>query len=76
MHDGSQASGPLTQPVLQGWWRNDSRDLVLREIAPALVLAQPVADHDLVATVGQRRDQVGADKARTAGYEVHWAGIS
>ena len=45
---------------------------VMGEVAPFLVLSQPVADgHGLLTGVQQRRDQVRADKAGTAGNQDH-----
>ena len=60
------------EEVFQRLGRDERRELALAEIAPFLVGAEPVADDNVgQAPLFQRRDEVRADEAGTAGNEDH-----
>src|SRR3546814_12519648 len=69
-HAREPALGPA-QELRQLLRRDDVLDLVMRQVAPLVALAQAVADDHLLAPLAEGGDQVGADEAGAASDEKH-----
>ncbi len=71
MDDGLDPVGPL-QVALEIFGEHEVAEHALAQVHPARVLPQPVADHEIVATLlVQGGGDVGADEAGGAGDEDH-----
>jgi hypothetical protein len=65
---------PALDPAQKLWQflgRDDVLDLVVRQVAPLVAGAQAIANHHVVAALGESGDQVGADESGAAGDEEH-----
>ncbi len=71
VHDCRDIASMALQPAEQVFRCDEVDDLVLREIAPALVTAEPVAHDNRLAATAKLCDQIRADEAGPARDDVH-----
>jgi hypothetical protein len=66
VQDGGQLRRPESQPGRQAFRLNDIYKIVLGQIAPTLIVPEPIAHDHVLAAVAQRRNNMGADESGAA----------